>query len=245
MADLADGLKRALDNATDTVVLYTDLSRMSVWAGSREATLRAHADAWIAATEYRTLVVPTFNYDWCRTAMYDPLNDPAQVGALNEHLRVHHCEYRTRTPVFNFALYPDTWTPDLHPDPFGPVSMFRWLIDRQATVVAYGARPSNASACHVNERDEGVPYRYFKDFPGHIIGVGPFTLRYFVRDLTTVYDWDKLDAALAGCFTDYDVAGPVRVSRADTIYDRISEMLSHDKQCASTRNKIILKCEKI
>ncbi len=229
---MVDALKAALADASGVVVVYTDLTRLSFWKSSKEATIKAHADAILEAVGDRTLVFPTFNYDWCQTGLYDPQNDPCQVGQLNEYMRVQHGIRRTHTPIFNFTVVRSVGTEmprKASADPFGPDSELKWLIKNEATVLAYGARLRHASACHVNERDAYVPYRDFKAFEGRIIDYGVLQLKYHVRDPDVTYDWDGLEAMLDPLFTTYDINGPVKVGRADQVYNRIAEALEADK----------------
>jgi len=239
MDKLAEGLKRALNGASDVVVVYTDLSRLPLWCGSKEATLEAHADAILGAAEGRTVLFPTFNYDWCRTGRYDPDSDPSQVGELNEWVRVNRADYRTLTPVFNFAVVSKLplapWLPSSCP--FAHRSVFSWLVMKGATVLGYGAPLYNCSALHVAEYFAHAPYRYVKDFRGFIAGDGkPHTLHYPVAPPEGVtYDWAKVERLLIPLFSTHDVGcGSVRVGRADGVYHRLMDALRDDEHAFLT-----------
>jgi len=221
---------RAALAARNPVVVYSDLTAFSLWAGSRDATIRAHADAILEATRGRTLVVPVFNYDFCATGFSDPDNDPSQVGLLSEHFR-QRADHVTRMPLFRFAVVGDVPAdfPRFCVDPFGASSVFRWLIDHRAAVLAYGCGLRYASACHVPELDQWVPYRYHKRFTGHYIDGEPVSVHYHVRHPEVRYRWDVVDALLAPVFSTHDVGyGKVRVGSADEVYRVINAALSAD-----------------
>ncbi len=238
MEKIAEGLKDALDGASDIVAIYTDLSMIPPAAigSSPEKTLEIHAQLLFDAIGHRTTMFPAFNYGFARELKYDPDTSPAEVGLLNEHVRRNHTIMRTPGPLFNFAATrfaaPHFPPRQLVADPFGPGSILRWLIDNRATVLAYGAKLRYASALHVVERDLDVPYRYFKDFHGAIEGHGPYTAHYHVRPQIpggVEYDWDKVDALLGPVFRESDSVETIRVACAHGIYGALYSALADDE----------------
>jgi len=227
-------LRDALSCASDTVIVYSDAGRLKLWAGSREKTLAVHADALLSALGDRTIVIPTFAYrTWCEDGVYNPGESPSELGGLSEYLRVHYGRARTLTPVFCFSVlrwksgsdHPDSF-PWLTPTPFGVGSVFEWLIAQRATVVAYGAELHKCSACHVNEFEHEVPYRFVKLFEGVIDGRVPWSLLYHVRHPGVRYRWDRVDEMLEPLFTTHDTeVGTVRLSSADRIYIKLGYAL--------------------
>jgi aminoglycoside 3-N-acetyltransferase len=186
---------------SDAVVLHTDLLRIRFSRPSCSLQ-RQLADLFQMIAECsagRTLLFPTFNYDFCRTRVYDPLVDPCQVGILNEYVRQLHPDQRTLTPIYNFSLC-NNRTFSLEPveNPFSEVSTFAEIVRQGSVVVFFGASFGANTFIHYPEEVVAVGYRYLKPFPGvirrdhsdqHIV------LDYRVRPLikgAVDYDWDRL-----------------------------------------------------
>jgi aminoglycoside 3-N-acetyltransferase len=186
------------------VLVHTDAFRMSHLAPrslDRNVLLVSHVENVRTLADGRDLWVPTFNYDFCMTGLFDADRDPSQIGPINERIR-QGGDWRTLVPVFNVAGFgpPPATTielPDLV-DPFDDESIFGDLVGAEGIIAWYGAPFSSTTLIHHTERMAGgVPYRYDKDFAGVVLHQGSRTdvvLRYLVRPLTPLvtYDWDRL-----------------------------------------------------
>jgi len=189
----------------DAVILHTDALRVG-FVQRGQPLQRQMADLLQMLAEYssgRALVFPTFNYDFCRTRVYDPMADPCQVGALNEYVRQQYAHQRTLTPVFNFCI-PDRRTFPLEAveNPFSRSSTFGEMVARRAAVAFLGASFDANTFVHYVEEVMDVGYRYLKPFPGVIRRDGAdhrFVLQYRVRPLiegAVEYDWGRLARSL-------------------------------------------------
>lgn len=152
-------------------------------------------------SEGRDIWMPTFNYAFPKSKLYNVQKDPSEVGLISEWFR-RHSEWRTTTPIFNFAgtgKYPEPGreTKALI-DPFGPASTFAELVQLDGSILWYGAPFSAATIMHhVESFGIGPLYRYDKLFDGqvnsekHVIAC---QLKYHVRPLNgpITYDWEKL-----------------------------------------------------
>ena len=131
------------------IVLHTDLIRFRfVQRGIPLQLQRADLFQMIAEEAAgRTLLFPTFNYDFCQTRVYDILDDPCQVGALNEYVRQLYPDQRTLTPIFNFCIC-NNRAFSLGPveNPFSESSTFSELVRQGAAVVFFGASFSGVGA---------------------------------------------------------------------------------------------------
>ncbi len=207
---LLSDLRAAFDAIeAGTVIVHTDLRTIGIVDRVQppEQALQSHMEVLLEAAGGRTLVVPTFNYDFLRTGRYDVDGDPCQVGALNEHIRRRHPGRRTRTPVFNFVVLGDGGPgPAPARYPLGDGSAFDTLVDDGAAVTLLGTDVSRDTLFHHIEERLAVPYRYPKRFEGVIVEGGdeaPFWVEYRVKPLIdgeigvgVVYDWDRLNAEL-------------------------------------------------
>lgn len=163
--------------------------------------LDAHLDVLETVRNGRTMLFPTFNYDFCRTGNFSVASDPSQVGALSEHARLRFSQSRTHTPVFNFVQVGEPRvTQRLATNPFDSESTFGELVRLGATVAFYGAPFAANTFVHHVEELRGIGYRFLKAFPGRVWidnGYIETVLRYRVRPLEAdglVYDWPRLMA---------------------------------------------------
>ena len=168
------------------ILVHSDIGPFGMPSGvtGRGQLLDGWADALIAVTELRTLVLPTFNYDWCRTGAFDVRRDPCQVGVLNERLRQRHPACRTATPVFNFLVLGTGFSRAPCANVLGPQSTFAELVAADAAVVFLGTRFAAGTINHHHEELLASPYRYAKHFRGTLSdgsATQEFTITYRVR----------------------------------------------------------------
>ncbi len=223
------------------MLLHSDLLRIGVLdrAKSRTEMLEDYRQLLLHCLDGRPLLVPTFNYAFCRTGIYDPSVDRSEVGALTEHWRAAGAP-RTLTPVFNFCLSNADDFEQSHPsvNPFDEGSTFGLLVRRNATVVFLGAPLHANTMIHYVEEIAQIGYRYIKRFPGIVIlkeGVLETTLHYRVRPLlpfAVEYDWPRLtdDLARVGILRCAEVGnGTALCYRAQDLVEYWSIMLDQDE----------------
>ena len=154
----------------------------------------------------RSLWIPAYNYDYCKTGRFDVRSSPAQVGALPEFFRTKKAEWRSDTPVFSTSgtgRPPDS-IPGEVVDPFGEHSEFHQLCERRGLLLFYGV-PFSPTHTHYVERTSspvGPLYRYDKFFMGTIrysdAEERTATLKYHVapRGVAVKYDMPRLKSEL-------------------------------------------------
>jgi aminoglycoside 3-N-acetyltransferase len=201
-ARIRQELQTAFDQVdSQAVALHTDLLRIGFAPrlGSRNEQLAKYFSLLVDVSKGRTLLFPTFNYDFCQTGIYDVEADPCQVGALNEYVRQLYPEQRSLTPIFNFCIY-NNHSFSLEPmdNPFSKSSTFGELAHHHATVIFFGASFAANPFIHHVEEVMNIGYRYIKPFPG-LIRLGSMqrhiVVHYRVRPLiddAVDYDWARL-----------------------------------------------------
>ena len=110
--------------------------------------------------------------DWSLfdSKIFDVLNDPCQVGSLNELVRKKNPSLRTRTPIFNFLILNNRNFNFLcSQNVFGEDSVFGHLDRFHGTILFYGALFTSDTFVHYIEEQANVPYRYLKKFHGQVI----------------------------------------------------------------------------
>ena len=164
--------------------------------------------------------MPSFNYDFTKTGIYNVKEDKCQVGVLNNYYR-SSCDWRTTTPVFNFygtGKYPiNKIHSENNINPFLYGSEFHYLYESNSLYCHYGSNISHSTLLHYVENiSENLLYRYSKKFHGVIKDKG-FTakvvLDYHVTPLKTrvKYNWVKihLDLLKENLIHEYKIFGDV------------------------------------
>ena len=196
----------------------------------RTGFLDAHIELLEAAAHGRTLMVPTFNYDFGKTRVLDLANSESQLGPVTERFRTQEAEWRTPVPIFTVSGIggkPRQRWGDAT-DPFGGDSIFAELIEKDGVILYYGDTFDSNTLVHQAERIHGGPvYRYDKVFPGTVVHEDGSreegSLLYHVRPLGTGldYDWPRLqdEALAAGVCRRLDGSPEVLAASARGLHD--------------------------
>ena len=212
------------------VAIHTDISRIGVPEGatSKDAMKTIYGEIFDAIASERTVLIPAFNYDFCKTGVYSVEDDPSQLGQFTEYMR-RRTDIRTQTPVFNFTVMNYSGCP-LEPsdNPFGATSTFQWLMDNDGWVAFFGAKFMYNTFVHFIEESIPVTYRYHKLFPG-VVTAGKVSqkieLIYRVKPMipgAVDYDWTRhqKETVDAGIVESHCVGhGEVLVFRCRSLYD--------------------------
>lgn len=142
-------------------------------------------------TDGGTLIVPTFNYDFCDGKPFDIKKTSSKMGIISELVRTDSNSKRTLDPVFSFAILGKhrDYLADLKSEhSFGPDSIFAKLRELDAKIMIIGLTYNESMTFfHHIEEIQGCDYRYFKEFKGTITNYddvkqdGKIVL--FVRDI--------------------------------------------------------------
>jgi aminoglycoside 3-N-acetyltransferase len=205
----------------------------------RSAYLDAHIGVLRAAAEGRGLWIPTFNYEFPRTRLFDVARSESQLGPLPERFRVSGAEWRTTIPIFSIAGIGDARSPAWgeNTDPFGDDSIFARLAEDDGVVLYYGDTFHYNTLVHYAERVAGGPvYRYDKVFPGTVITSDGTSvegsLNYHVRPLGTglEYDWPRLlnEAIDAGICRRMDGSPEILAASARGLCDLWTNAMNRD-----------------
>lgn len=120
-----------------------------------------------------TVVMPTFNWDYCKGEIFDPINTPSQVGVLTELFRKRPSVLRSLIPPWcTFAAigkHAEYIASIKGTSSFGADSVLQYLYEVNAKYVLLGCT-YNEGAVHAHWLEEKleVPYRYWKRFSGKL-----------------------------------------------------------------------------
>jgi aminoglycoside N3'-acetyltransferase len=246
-------IRAQLQFAFDTIegnplILHSDLVRVGFVPRGR--TIDQQLADWygmiLDAAGKRTILFPTFNYEFARNGRYRPDSDPCQVGALNEYARKERGNRRTLTPIFNFAVVNGPAFP-IEPagNPFDNDSTFGLVRRAGGSVVFLGAGPEANTFVHHVEEAAHIPYRYLKVFPGAIETGGSsrqVSLHYRVRPPeggAVEYDWRRLaeDMRSRRILRSFPLGnGMLEVYESQVLYDYWSDCLQQDEHFLLTKD---------
>lgn len=142
-------------------------------------------------SEEGTLIVPTFNYDFCDGVSYDVKKTPSKMGIISELVRTDSNSKRTFDPVFSFSILGkqrDYLANLKYEHSFGSNSVFAKLRELNAKIMIIGlSYNESVTFFHHIEEIQGCDYRYFKEFKGEIIDYNGIKNKakiiLFVRDI--------------------------------------------------------------
>jgi len=215
MADLYHQIKDAIhQSGAQRVLIHSDLLRgFRLRLPPNEGLLAAHCKMLLGLGA--DVYMPTFNYDYPSTRLYDVANDVSKIGVITEYFRKNVAQWRTPVPIFSVAgvgYFPEI-TSENTIDPFDEGSVFGFLHRTGSLIMHYGSEFHATTFIHYVERVSGVlSYRYDKLFEGAVLNNGvksSVTLKFHVRPMgrSLDYDWGKLErdlvqAGLIQCFSE-------------------------------------------
>ena len=120
-----------------------------------------------------TLLLPTYNWGFCRGLNYDFLNTKSVTGALG-NLSLNNKDFvRSKNPIYSFSIYGKNKNEIAelnHYSCFSLDSPFGYLIKNKGKNLFIDLDYKDAlTFVHVAEENVGVSYRYHKKFSGKYI----------------------------------------------------------------------------
>lgn len=117
-----------------------------------------------------TLILPTFNFDFCKGESFSFLNSKSQMGILSEILRSRCKLNRTWHPVYSFSLHGNIPVEELKKNnysAYGKDSIFNWLFVNNGKISIIDLPDQQSMTFyHYVEEIMNVDWRFFKDFFG-------------------------------------------------------------------------------
>lgn len=117
-----------------------------------------------------TLIMPTFNFDFCKGTPWDVRKTPSQMGIITNLVREHPDAKRVFHPIYSFAILGKNaaaLTQERYKSSFEKNSLFGKLRDMDGKIMIVGLSYTNSMTFfHHVEEMEGVDYRYMKAFTG-------------------------------------------------------------------------------
>jgi aminoglycoside 3-N-acetyltransferase len=203
-------------------------------------------DAFIETIgESGTLVVPTFNFAFCKGKPFDRQKTPSEkMGAFSEFVRRHPSALRSRHPFQPVSAVGACATEIADAQgrsAFSPGSAFDTMLKCECKILFLGVDFVETFA-HVAEERANVPYRFWKTFTGDFIDRGQpnrISVEFFARKLDLVpeprIDNDKLGRDLRERKIIASTSlggGHVAICNARDLVDELTDRLVEDPSYA-------------
>ena len=155
--------------AGDTLLVHTSYKAFGGVDGGPQTVV----DAFLTAlTPAGTLIMPNFNFDFCKGIPWDIRETPSRMGVITELVRKDPRAKRVFHPIYSFAIigpHAEYFTAERYKSSYGKNSVFGKLRELGGKIMVIGL-PYNDSMTffHHIEEMEGVDYRYMKSFTGQV-----------------------------------------------------------------------------
>jgi len=165
--DLVAAFEAAGLESGDTLLVHSSYKSFGGVDGGPQTVI----DALLAALGNQgTLIMPTFNFDFCKGEPWDVRSTPSQMGAITNMVREHPEARRVFHPIYSFAVLgvkAEFLTQERCKSSYGRNSLFGKLRDLDGKIMIVGLSYTNSMTFfHHVEEMEGVDYRYMKSFTG-------------------------------------------------------------------------------
>lgn len=187
-------------SAGDTVLVHSDSTLAMELSGAEwwDDALAFQLTCFLDVLGPRgTLIVPTFNYDFCEGQPYNHDSSPSQVGLFSNFILNRADAIRSFHPIFSFAGVGDRAgeiCDAVSRSSFGDNSVFNRLHEADARMVFFNVSFEFCTFVHYVEQAHGVDYRYLKEFSGDVTRNGrttsetvDFFVRYLDRNVDTYF----------------------------------------------------------
>ena len=191
---IQDALKNVDLEEGDIVLLHSDSTVLREITGLNWAeVMNLLKDCFLTVLgDGGTLIVPTFNWDFCKGNKYVHEKARSQVGMFTNFILSDELSIRSFHPIYSFAgIGPATYNifNSISKSSFGENSVFHKLHQNNAKIILFNYN-LGTTFVHYVEQKLGVDYRYIKYFTGQVSRDGleyqdtfDFYARYLDRDI--------------------------------------------------------------
>ena len=255
--ELLSALKEAGISSGDIVFVHSDVAPV-IAAGNifkpRE-TLALLTECFLEAVgKQGTLVVPTFNYDFCKGMGYSHEKSPSQVGLWSNHVLQDSRAKRSFHPIFSAAAIgakAADLTRGISKSSFGEDSLFHRLHEQNGKLVFFNTSFYYCTFIHYVEQKIGVDYRFLKTFTGNVSVSGvekmdsfDFYVRYLDRDV--VLDLTRLEKELLAdgrMKRSFFREAPILQVRCTDVFEEAKRRVETDPYYLLKHPPVVSKCQ--
>lgn len=155
--------------AGDTLLVHSSYKSLGEVDGGPQTVIDSLLEA---LGEEGTLLMPTFNFDFCKGSDWDVRETPSQMGYMTNLARLDPRASRVFHPIYSFAVigkHAEAFGNLRYKSSYGANSAFAKLRKLEGKIMVIGLSYNDSMTFfHHIEELEGVDYRYLKDFTGNI-----------------------------------------------------------------------------
>ena len=157
----------------DIVLVHSDSTAVREITGLKWAdALNLLKDCFLNVLgESGTLIVPTFNWDFCNGKPYVHEKTRSQVGMFTNNVLFDDLSIRSFHPIYSFAgigsKAKDVFS-NISKSLFGDNSVFHKLHQIHAIIIFFNTSFEECTFVHYVEQYKGVSYRFLKHFTGEV-----------------------------------------------------------------------------
>jgi aminoglycoside 3-N-acetyltransferase len=157
----------------DTLLVHSSYKSLGGVEGGPWTVVEALLEA---LGEEGTLIMPTFNFDFCKGVPWDVRTSPSHMGAMTNMVREYPAAKRVFHPIYSFAIigkHAEFLTQERYKSSYGANSVFAKLRQLNGKIMVIGLLYNDSMTFfHHVEEIEGVDYRYLKEFTGQVTEEG-------------------------------------------------------------------------
>jgi len=120
-----------------------------------------------------TIIMPTFNFDFCKGEDFNVQKTTSNVGTLTEYFRKNVSTHRSTSPPYHSVCakghHAESISNIRSLTSFGFDSVFQFLLDINAKYLLIGVGFDAVPSFHWLEQNVEVPYRFWKSFSGNVL----------------------------------------------------------------------------
>lgn len=245
---LSSGFRSLGIESGDVMLVHSSYKALGEVEGGPQTVI----DALLATLgEAGTLIMPTFNFDFCKGQPWDVRSTPSRMGVLTELVRQDPRSCRVFHPIYSFAAIggrQEAICGLRNKSSYGADSLFAKLLEWDARIMVIGLSYTDSMTFfHHVEEMEGVDYRYLKVFSGRVTGwdgnsyEDTFTM--LVRDLDkgVITQVDPMGALLerVGIVTVGKIGdATVKVMSAKRVYEFTAREMRRDPRLLYTLKSV-------
>jgi aminoglycoside 3-N-acetyltransferase len=236
--DLVIGFKDLGLEPGDTLLVHSSYKSFGGVEGGPQTVIDALLDV---LGDTGTLIMPTFNFDFCKGEPWDIRTTASHMGAITNMVREYPQARRVFHPIYSFAIlgkFADYLTGERYKSSFGANSVFGKLRELDGKIMIIGLSYTNSMTFfHHIEEMEGVDYRYMKPFTGLVTdqdgNTYEDTFTMLVRDLDkgVITEVNPMGALMeeAGIVSIRDIGeSRVKLMKASEVYKFTARQMKRD-----------------
>tara|TARA_B110000046_G_scaffold183463_1_gene219634 strand:+ start:1329 stop:2057 length:729 start_codon:yes stop_codon:yes gene_type:complete len=169
-------LKNILNKKSDYCLIFSDLFNLFIQGHQKKTIIIIDQLIKFLIKNNKTIILPTFNLNFPKTKITGFEDKYIQTGFLNKYVCMKYKFYRTKKPMYNYAVLGPKKNDILNlkqNTAWGKDSVLGHLVENNCTGIGLNIEKKffNWLVIHYCEEKNKVPYRFYKTFKGRNINL--------------------------------------------------------------------------